>query len=151
MSAGMNASEQKVLADVQAFGWHVVLIPEDDAGPGFAFTIGLFQSFRHAEIIIFGLPHDVMHEVLNLIGGAVKEGRQFKAGDQSADFLDRYECAFVDFPLSAYEDFLGYARWFYKGNEFPAIQCVWPDSSGRFPWQPGAAEGVKLKQPLPGA
>src|SRR5437867_1361250 len=107
----MNASEQRVISDVQAFGWHVILVSHDEAGPAFAFTIGLYRNYQHPEIIMFGLSHKVMHSVLNLIGEAVKSGQRFAAGDRSDAFLEQHLCAFVSFPRSAYHDFLGYARW----------------------------------------
>ncbi len=150
MRAATNQSEQKVVSDVQEYGWHVVLVAPDEAGPGFAFTIGLFHSFGHPEVILFGLPDKVAHAVLNLIGASVKSGHRFQAGQRSSDLFEQHESAFVTFPVAAYHDYLGYARWFYSGDEFPALQCVWPDGEGRFPWEPDSKEGCKERQPLPG-
>jgi hypothetical protein len=48
--------ERKALADVQNHGWHVLKVMEDDRGPAFAYTVGLYHSFRHPELIIVGLP-----------------------------------------------------------------------------------------------
>lgn len=145
----MNASDAKVIADVTRVGWHVILVPDDTTGPGFAFTIGLYKNYQHPEVIMLGLPHEVMHAVLNLIGKAVKDGHRFAPGHRSRAFFDGHDCAFVGFPARAYEDFLGYARWFYEGDGFPALQCVWPDASGRFPWEPGASVAARAKQPVP--
>jgi len=134
----MDAPEAKVLSDIEEVGWHVILVPEDNQGAGFAFTIGLHHSYGHPEVMMFGLPLNVMHQVLNLVGEAAKIGRRYSAGDRVANLLEGYECTFVNVPKSAYADFLGYARWYYKGDHFPAVQCVWPDASGRFPWEVGA-------------
>lgn len=32
---------ERVVDDVLTYGWHVVMVPEDEHGPGWAFTIGL--------------------------------------------------------------------------------------------------------------
>jgi hypothetical protein len=56
----------------------VVKVFGDDEGPGFAFTIGLYQRFRHPELLVFGLPLDTMHLMLNgagEAGGAGLRGR----------------------------------------------------------------------------
>jgi hypothetical protein len=147
----MNASEQKVLADVEKFGWHVILVPDDASGPGFAFTIGLFRTYRHPEVIVFGLPQALAHQLLNVIGNDVKSGTRVGAGDRSDKYLENASCAFLDFPLRGYEQFLGYARWFYEGDEFPALQCVWPDVAGHFPWEDAAADATRTRQPILGA
>ena len=34
-----------------------------------------------------------------------------------------------------YRTYLGYAGWFHGGPRFPALQAVWPDAEGRFPWE----------------
>ena len=149
MRVPTNDSERKVVSDVQEFGWHVVLVSDDEVGPGFAFTVGLYHNYQHPEVVVFGLPQKVSHRVLNLIGGAVKEGQQFRAGTRSSEILEMHECAFLAFPIRAYRDYLGYARWFYSGDEFPALQCVWPDGQGVFPWEPGASAHSKSLQPMP--
>lgn len=41
------------------------MLPEDDQ-PGWAYTVGLSQTFEHPELILFGLPLDVAHVLLNL-------------------------------------------------------------------------------------
>lgn len=47
-----------------------------------------------------------------------------------------------------YEEYCGYARWLYRGSNFPMLQCVWPLKSGHYPWDPEyPAEGAQI-QPL---
>ena len=47
-----------------------------------------------------------------------------------------------------YREYLGYARWFYRGDDFPALQCVWPDSGHRYPWHPDAGADFVRRQPV---
>jgi hypothetical protein len=150
MRVATNPSERKLVADVAEHGWHVLLVTADVAGPNFAFTVGLFHSYGHAEVIIFGLPHEAAHSLLNGIGMAVKSGQRFLAGTQSDQFLLGYPVAFVPFATSAYGNYFGYARWFYSGDGFPAVQCVWPDAQGIFPWDTRASKSFKDLQPMPG-
>jgi hypothetical protein len=146
----MDEREKKVLEDVARFGWHVIIVPASNAGPAFAYTIGLFKSYGHPEIIIFGLSNDQMHALLNLVGQEVKVDRKYSANEFSPDFIEEYNCAFLDFPKESYNDFLGYALWFYKGNEFPVLQFVWPDKNGKFPWNEDVEPEIKELQPILG-
>lgn len=43
-----------LLDDVREHGWHIVLVPEDESSPGWCFTVGLQQTLRHPERVIFG-------------------------------------------------------------------------------------------------
>ena len=72
-----TARDRKVITDVEEFGWHVAMIPEDDGGAGFAFSIGLYKNFNHPEIVIIGLGIETMHGMINVIGEEVREGRPF--------------------------------------------------------------------------
>ena len=47
-----------------------------------------------------------------------------------------------------YPEHFGYARWFYKGDDFPALQCLWPDKQGRFPSDADYSEPLRARQCL---
>lgn len=50
------------------------MIPEDDLGPGFAYTVGLWHTYRSPELTMFGLDIHLMHELLNRLGDGVATG-----------------------------------------------------------------------------
>jgi hypothetical protein len=43
---------------------------------------------------------------------------------------------------------MGYAVWFYGGDDFQALQCVYPDLTNRFPWEEGFNNDWRSRQPL---
>jgi Domain of unknown function (DUF4262) len=49
-SKEMKSRTEKVVADLETFGWHVVCVKEDSVGPAFAYSIGLQKTFGHPEI-----------------------------------------------------------------------------------------------------
>ncbi|MBK8093809.1 MAG: DUF4262 domain-containing protein [Verrucomicrobiaceae bacterium] len=51
--------DAKLLSDVREHGWHVVGVPDDEEGPGFAFTVGVYLRTLQPEILIMGLPMEV--------------------------------------------------------------------------------------------
>ncbi len=132
----------------------MLLIPEDGEGPAFAYTLGLFHSFGHAEVLVMGLPLEAAHKVLNLIGNKVKAGRRYTFGQESAGLLEGQWLTFRIIKPENYDEMLGRAVRFYGGQGFPALQCFWPDASGGFPWQEGFDEEWSgqqwlLFEPLP--
>jgi hypothetical protein len=144
--------EQKILADIDAFGWHVILIPEDDEGPPFGYTIGLHKTFGHPEIVIVGLTDpEVMFSFLNALGMEVKQARRFANGDSTPGIIEGFEVRFSEVPRSAYARHFGYASWYYKGQDYPVLQCLWPDAQGRFPAEAGFDPALRSLQPALGS
>ncbi|MCA9620758.1 MAG: DUF4262 domain-containing protein, partial [Myxococcales bacterium] len=42
--------DDRLMENVDEVGWHYVVVSGDDEGPGFVFTIGLFQNREHPEL-----------------------------------------------------------------------------------------------------
>lgn len=140
--------EQTVIRNVQQWGWHVVLVPEDDQGPGFAFTVGLQRQHRHPELILIGLPLAKAHHLLNDLGSRVREGRQLLPGQRLSDLLEGYDCRISAVHPSHHRDFLGVACWFSGGcANVQALQLLWPDQAGRFPGETGFPAALADRQP----
>ncbi|WP_158679815.1 DUF4262 domain-containing protein [Deinococcus sp. NW-56] len=141
--------ERELLSNIQTYGWAVVKVPEDEEGPGFAFTVGLWGNYNHPEMVMVGLDLDLMHHVLNLIGDAVQTGQQgFEDGQRSPELLEGYDCAFVRVAAGHFTEYLGTALWLYGQQPFEALQCVWPDSEGLYPWQDDFNPEWRELQPL---
>ncbi|MEO1513543.1 MAG: DUF4262 domain-containing protein [Bacteroidota bacterium] len=142
-------AEERIIQDVELYGFHIALLPADDYLPAFAYTIGLYQNHQHPEFIVFGLSTDVMGRLLQQLGLAVKKGQTFQAGMNHADILANHPVHFLSVDKAHYRDYLGYCGWFYKQSfEFPCQQLVWPDKAGLFPWEEGFYDAWKFQQPL---
>lgn len=50
---GPQNQEEKILVDIEKFGWTIILVEGTDYLPTFAYTIGLYKNYRHPEIIAF--------------------------------------------------------------------------------------------------
>jgi hypothetical protein len=51
---GNDELERHVLTNIAEFGWHSVNVVEDDGHPPWTFTIGLFETWQHPELIRAG-------------------------------------------------------------------------------------------------
>jgi hypothetical protein len=129
-------------------GWAVMRIAEEEDSPPFAYSIGLFRSFRHPEIIVLGLPSDTAHQLINDIGDAIRSGLALSAGQTSDAFLKGYSCTFRRVPPHQYPAYLGRGLRFYDHDPFPVLQLVYPDKLGRWPWQEGVTAGFRANQPV---
>jgi hypothetical protein len=146
--APQDEGEAKLLANVKDPGWHVIGVMESEEGPAFVYTIGLYHNFRHPEIIALGLDVPILWQIVNVIGDKVKEGAKFEDKHEADGILEGYLVFFRRMEKRHYREYLGYARWFYEGDEFPTLQCVWPDKSRRYPWHPEASEQFRQRQPF---
>src|SRR5262249_43595444 len=86
--------DRKLLADVKEYGWHVIAVLEDEEGPAFAYSIGLFHTFDHPEVIVFGLDVRLMQQIVNGIGVQIKSGERFEHLDEAGDVLEGYNVLF---------------------------------------------------------
>src|SRR5438094_668731 len=114
--------EQHVLSSVEKYGWAVLAIPEDEEGPPFAYSVGIFRTLGQPEVVMIGQKLETMHGILNHVGGLMREGRRFADGELASGVLVGYEACFVAVGREHYPEYFGYARWFYQGDDFPVLQ-----------------------------
>ena len=145
-----HPTDQKFLAQIETHGWNVTNIfrRDEEKGPEWSFSTGLFHSYLHPEIVIFGLELDNMQKIVNTIGSEVKNGAKYESGNEYHDIFARCGCQFRPVDTGHYRRYLGWAIWFYNGEPFPTLQCFWPDLQGRYPWDPECSPSVVALQPL---
>ncbi|CAG2082493.1 DUF4262 domain-containing protein [Xanthomonas euroxanthea] len=147
-SIGVDESERQLLDDVAEYGWHCIHIMEEGEQVGYSFTVGLYQTFGHPELIIFGLSSRVSHQILSIVADAARAGTPLHLSHPTDALINHYSCCFAEVPLSEYYEHVGFARWYYQGDDFPLYQIVWPSKSGLFPWHPRASAEFRAAQPV---
>jgi hypothetical protein len=147
---GRDRTEQKLIDDIASHGWHWIHIPAEGARVGYSFTVGLFQSYGHPELIVVGLPRQVAHDMLACCASAAQAGSPIDLTRPTDALLENGACAFAEVPASAYREYAGYALWYYEKKPFPLYQIVWPSRVGLFPWHPEAPGSFREAQPVIG-
>jgi len=99
-------SDAKILADIHEHGWHVVMIPDDDEGPGFAFTVGVYLRTLQPEILLMGVPMEPAHRILNAIAEYLMEGETITPGQRYGNFVDGLEVLFHPFTAHSFMSIL---------------------------------------------
>ena len=145
MSTDIN---QRLMDDVARHGWHCVQVMEDKQGPGYSYTVGLYKTHGHPELVVIGLPPEVAHPVLGMAVDQIAKGHVFRADARDSSLLEGNDCLIRSVLPGSYRQYLGMAVWFYRESpaSFPALQILWPDPEGRFPGQPEFSMGPN--QPL---
>lgn len=146
---GLDETERDVLETIDEHGWMVMSVcDEDGETPDWAFSIGLYETFGHPEIVVFGQSVELMHSMINSIGERVREGEHFADGNELEELIAEYRCSVRHVRLKWYELFLGWAIWYHEGEAFPVLQCFWPDRDQHYPWDGAFPEGLEWAQPL---
>ncbi|MFJ2264530.1 DUF4262 domain-containing protein [Streptomyces sp. NPDC087844] len=136
-----------IIENVQQHGWHVVMVPEDDIGPGFAYTIGLSHTHGAPELAMFGLDIHAMHRMLNKLGAKSAAGAVLADGQRHCNVADGHQVALRQVDLRWYRTFFGQAIGFHRRPPFPVLQVAWPDADDRLHWEEQVEERHRQSQP----
>lgn len=132
----------ETIAIIDRVGWvnlHIM-----DTLP-YTYTIGLFKTFGHPEIVISGIHRDAAHTILNNLACSIRDKRaSFQTDTTYFEIFQSYPAQFRDINPSVTESNFGLGCRFYNQAVIPIIQCVWPDLSKRFPWDDGYSSNQVL-------
>ena len=113
--------------DVAGHGRHVVVV---EGAPDIAYTVGLVHHLDHPELLMSGLPQDLMRSVLEEVSRRVLDGYPLVPGQIVEGALARVPLV-VDELASA--ELLTWSRWFHR-RDLRAFQLLWPTPTGDFRW-----------------
>lgn len=133
---------------IKQFGFSVILIEPTDYLPGFAYTVGLMQTWQHPDMICIGLPVKTLHEVINNAVALLKERGPLPTNIPYPDIFDTIPAQFIRVKDEWLRDYVGYAINYYKTVTPEFIQLVWPDRNEHFPWEKEYDEDLVHIQPL---
>ncbi len=140
LSSTEEEKERLVRDDVQREGWSLIYVIDDkEVDPPFAYSVGFYETFGHPEIIIIGMTEALANPVINNMGIRIElEGIRYEGGRYYGDILEGFDCYLHAVRKEFYPAYVGWDIWYYDGDDFPLLQCVFPCDRGLFPWDPGA-------------
>jgi hypothetical protein len=152
--------DEKLVSDVRAYGWHCIHVADEhhpehaaenaarDPHPiydaAFSYTVGLWLTFAHPELVLVGRWGD-NHSIVSAAVIEIENGSRFAAGDRSDAVLEDYEVCFGEVAPARRDELLTYASWANRRRPFEALQIVIPDGNRRWPWD---AAYDSVPQPL---
>jgi Domain of unknown function (DUF4262) len=145
---GPDAYLNTITGHIRRIGWAIQGVPGARQRPAWAYSVGIWHTFRGPEFSVFGLSLYTMAAIINVLGRRIADGAAIAPGDRLDDVS---RCPFMIRPvheswratsLFAVSDTIyGYLRPSY-------LQIVWPDLTGRWPWERGFDARFGDLQPL---
>lgn len=146
----MDKVDRKVVEDISRTGWSDISVfpTQDSPGLPFNYTVG-FAEFEHPDLIMIGLNNEQAHGVLWAAFNQIKAGTRYNADEYYEEILVEFPVGFVEVLEPMNDDFpMSMTRRLY--GEVHALQLVWPDKKGMFPWHNQFDAEYRDHQPLLG-
>ena len=134
--------------NIKQYGLTVMIIEATNYLPAFAYSIGLWKTYGHPEIICFGLTTKTLHTLINNVAEFVKKGQVITTNRSYDEFVNNAYTMFVSVDRNYLNHYFGTAINYYGSDQFPALQFVWTDRNNKFPWEDNFEEEFKYRQPL---
>ena len=78
----------------------------------------------------------------------IKRKKLIEIGRNYHDILEKYPVQFLTVDKRNIPDYFGQAISYYQTVDFPALQLIWPDDKGIFPYESDFREDLIYLQPL---
>jgi Domain of unknown function (DUF4262) len=140
-----SQEDERTISHVEEFGCSVVSVRRTTYGLGWSYTIGIFDTCGKPEIVTVGLPPETAHFALNEAAKRMRAGVDLTQG-RHRDLIGKVECEFRPVDSKWVKQLMGWAVWYYDGDDFPVLQAVYPDLKNRFPEDDGFDRA--FEQPL---
>jgi hypothetical protein len=164
-----------VAATVGEHGWAITGRHGDEAAPPWAYSVGMWVSHQVPELVLCGLPVENAAAIINAVGARIADGARIGPGDMLDEAcLSEMLAPFhrtesreaqgcvppegnrpaalalrpVEPSWRTTDGLLGISNAFYGMVRPPYLQVVWPDRSGKFPWDQGFQPRLARLQPL---
>ncbi|ABF41426.1 hypothetical protein Acid345_2425 [Candidatus Koribacter versatilis Ellin345] len=141
----MSEQDERTIRHVEEFGCSIVSVERTKYGLGWSYTLGVFDTTGKPEIITVGLLPKTAHSALNHAAKLQRDGVDLTQG-RHRGVVGEVECEFRAVDPKWVKQLMGWALWYYQGDEFPVLQAVYPDLENRFPGDEGFDES--FEQPL---
>jgi len=133
---------------IEKYQLQVIVVKSTSYSPSFAYSIGLWEKYKHPEIICFGLPNKLLHEIINDVAEIINTGEKIVTDKTYLNIFDDSKAEFISVNPKNIDDYFGVAIKYYEMEDFPALQLIWTDRNDRFPWENEFEEEFICDQPL---
>lgn len=133
----LDSSERAFVDAIREHGWFRTQVADDDEGPGYSFSTGVWTSTGQPELLVFRTASEIAHDVFWDLYRLAEQGQTLPLGRRTDQVFGNLPAYLFPIAKRHYREYLGWSCWFYRGDDFPCLQIVWPDRAGLFPWEDG--------------
>lgn len=145
-----NGFDSALLNNIETHGWSsvVVFAADGEKDPLLFYTVGLFENFGHAELVLSGLPSRVAMGIVLPLVNRIKMGESFIHGQKNRSSLkNNVPLCFTSIPTKIVSTVL--LKTALLSHRPPnALQICWPDKEGFYPWEKGCCLDKSQQQLL---
>jgi hypothetical protein len=141
--ASMEQVRRGMLARIAEHDYTVVGVNPERMGrrrlPGFAYSVGLWSFRGVPEVIVVGAKHCCASAMIQAYATHAQHPdapKVFYPGSVHYGIMSERPVVFEQVDRARYEEWFAMAFHLYPGGDFAAIQMLWPDRRGRWPWDP---------------
>lgn len=142
----------KIESDILRDGVSIIGVMGSEDTPSFVYTVGLSETFKHPEIISIGLPAKVFHGILSIIIDEYLSKGEVLSTSATYDKLANLPIAFINVSKFKKEEYMYMLDNYYgeSSDDISAIQLLWTDKEGHFPFEAEFDEQMESIQPMLG-
>ena len=145
----MKDYEKNILKHIEDHGCSITSVfdPEEN-NPPFTYSIGIAKSSGAPELIIVGLSSELSYWMVNEYNRRCQAGERFQTGVLYLGFLEGFAVQFGEVAPEQRAEYMRSTCWLHGGNDYDALQLIWPNTSGVWPWDAAASQWFRSNQPL---
>jgi Domain of unknown function (DUF4262) len=129
---GVSEADEGTIRNVEQFGCSIVQVKASNAGPGWSYTVGVYDTSGKPEVITVGLREKTALVLLNEAAKRLRADTDLTRG-RHREMVGEVECEFRPVDPKWVKHLMGWALWYYDHAEFPVLQAVYPDRENRSP------------------
>ncbi|MEG4191112.1 DUF4262 domain-containing protein [Microcoleus sp. Pol17_C1] len=145
----MKDYERDIHRHIEEFGCSVTSVVDPDGKePTFSYSIGIAKTTSQPEVIVVGLRTELGHWIINEYSRRAKAGEEFAPGVLYLGFLEGFAVQFGHVSRDHRSEYMRSATWLHGTPDFSALQLIYPNTSGVWPWDDDADDWFRANQPL---
>ena len=146
-NANWRKVQQEILDHLGHNDYYVSSASERGGDLACVYSVGLWHSFKHPEIITFGLPEEQGRCLLLDLRNLIKLGHFPMVSRALGRCVGHYPIQLEPIrDRQIIREYLPMANWFYGEESFPVFQLFWSDLDGRFSWDQYLEPGYPMPQ-----
>lgn len=99
---------------------------------------------------MIGRSRATAHHILKTVANKLDDNHRLDINQPTDTLIPGADCFFLEVSPHHYQDYVGFARWYYRNRHFPLYQLVWRSNDRLYPWSPEASGPFKEWQPVLG-
>ncbi|NUO49394.1 MAG: DUF4262 domain-containing protein [Polyangiaceae bacterium] len=135
----------QIRANAACQGFQILILPPQR--PIWAMTYGLMKSVSQPDVVVMGLPPQIMHQMVLNLAGMAMDGETLEHGLRTDRVVHTFECELRTVEPKWHDLLLGPLRELYDDAPPSMLQCTWPDKGGKLPHEEGFDVAFLQRQP----